>query len=219
MRLALLALLLASGPALSETVTGQARVIDGDTVEIAGTTVRLLGIDAPESGQSCKAADGKSYLCGTAATDRLRALAAGKPVECTGAERDAYGRLLGTCRVGGVEINRTLVREGLAWAFVRYSRDYVSEEGEARAAKRGVFAAENEPPWQFRAARFQNAPLAPDAPEGCPIKGNISRKGEKIYHMPWQLDYGRTRIDVKQGERWFCDEGEAEKAGWRKAMR
>lgn len=219
MRLALAAFLLSATVAQAETVSGQARVVDGDTVEIAGTTVRLFGIDAPESGQSCKATDGKPYLCGITATDRLRELTAGKSVECMGAQRDAYGRLLGTCRAGGTDLNRTLVREGLAWAFVRYSESYVAEEREARRAKRGVFGAENEPPWQFRAARFQNAPLAPDAPEGCPIKGNISRKGERIYHMPWQLDYGRTKIDTKSGERWFCDEAEAEKNGWRRALR
>ncbi len=44
-----------------------------------------------------------------------------------------------------------MVRDGMAWAFVRYSSDYAALEREARAARRGVFAAENTPPWEFRA--------------------------------------------------------------------
>ena len=53
--------------------------------------------------------------------------------------------------------------------------------------------------------------------ESCRIKGNISRDGERIYHVPGQKWYSRTRIDEYEGERWFCDEKEARAAGWRKA--
>jgi hypothetical protein len=53
---------------------------------------------------------------------------------------------------------------------------------------------------------------------GCNIKGNISvTSGERIYHMPSQDYYDETRIDFSKGERWFCSEGEARSAGWRKS--
>ncbi len=52
---------------------------------------------------------------------------------------------------------------------------------------------------------------------GCNIKGNISSSGEHIYHMPSQEYYDVTRIDFSKGERWFCSEGEARGAGWRKS--
>ncbi len=58
-----------------------------------------------------------------------------------------------------------------------------------------------------------------NAPDQCRIKGNISRKGERIYHMPGGEWYDRTKIDPAKGERWFCSEAEAEAAGWRKALR
>ena len=52
----------------------------------------------------------------------------------------------------------------------------------------------------------------------CNIKGNVSiNTGERIYHMPGQEDYLSTKISPRYGERWFCTEGEARAAGWRKA--
>ena len=58
-----------------------------------------------------------------------------------------------------------------------------------------------------------------NAPDQCRIKGNINRKGERIYHMPGQQAYSVTRISPGAGERWFCSETEAIAAGWRKALR
>jgi hypothetical protein len=52
---------------------------------------------------------------------------------------------------------------------------------------------------------------------GCPIKGNISKTGERIYHTPGQEYYVQTRINWLSGERWFCSEPDARAAGWRKA--
>ena len=53
---------------------------------------------------------------------------------------------------------------------------------------------------------------------GCVIKGNINSSGERIYHVPGQRYYDKTRINWSKGERWFCTEQEAVRAGWRKAM-
>jgi hypothetical protein len=52
---------------------------------------------------------------------------------------------------------------------------------------------------------------------GCVIKGNISANGERIYHLPGQQYYDKTVISWSKGERWFCTEQEAVRAGWRKA--
>ncbi len=52
----------------------------------------------------------------------------------------------------------------------------------------------------------------------CDIKGNIStNSGEKIYHIRGQEYYNATKIRPYYGERWFCSEAEARKAGWRRA--
>jgi hypothetical protein len=49
------------------------------------------------------------------------------------------------------------------------------------------------------------------------IKGNVSRKGERIYHMPGDRDYDRVQMDKGSGKRWFCSEEQAVASGWRHA--
>lgn len=58
---------------------------------------------------------------------------------------------------------------------------------------------------------------APVHAEGCNIKGNVSTKGERIYHLPGQRYYEDTVIQQSHGERWFCSEEEARAAGWRRS--
>jgi hypothetical protein len=87
-------------------------------------------------------------------------------------------------------------------------------EEKARADRRGFWRTVFEPPWQYRDRRWKIA--TDEVPDGCPIKGNISRSGERIYHTPWDdRFYERTQIDPSHGERWFCSEQEAVEAGFR----
>ena len=89
----LVAVLLATaGPALTADVTGQASVIDGDTIEIHGTRIRLWGIDAPEGTQLCRGEDSIQYPCGAKAANDLDAFIARRPVSCTPISRDQYGQ-------------------------------------------------------------------------------------------------------------------------------
>lgn len=197
-------------------ISGAPRLMDGDTFDIGLVRIRLHGVDAPEIGQRCAEAGGGTWDCGTAAANRLAALAAKGDFVCTGRERDPYGRVVASCTAAGADIGAVLVREGLAWAYTEYSDDYASLEAEARAARRGIWQAETQAAWDYRADRWQRA--AAVAPrQNCPVKGNINAKGDRIYHTPWSKYYSRTRIDESAGERWFCDEAEAEAAGWRPA--
>jgi endonuclease YncB( thermonuclease family) len=200
--------------AAREALSGPARVIDGDTIDIAGERVRLEGIDAPETAQTCPGGDAGTWACGKGAAKALRKLVAGQEVGCRRRGTDKYGRVLAVCFVAGRDINAQMVRDGYAWAFVRYSRSYVPEEAEARAVRAGVWQGEAEPAWIFRARRWAGA--EEEAPRGCAIKGNVSANGH-IYHMPWSPWYGRVRVDERRGERWFCSESEALAAGWRPA--
>ena len=57
-----------------------------------------------------------------------------------GDEKDKYGRLIADCFVDGYNVNARLVYEGMALAYRRYSKKYVPEEDQAKAAKRGLWA-------------------------------------------------------------------------------
>jgi len=208
----ILLILILAQPVSAEVVQGRARVIDGDTLAIGAVHVRLAGIDAPERGQLCTDERGRAWPCGTRATERLRGLIGRNEVRCEGVEHDRYDRLVGTCAAGDQALNAVLVREGLAFAYRKYSLAYIGAEDAARAARRGLWAGQAEEPAVLRAERSGDP-----APTGnCLIKGNISDRGQ-LYHLPGTRGYAATRINLARGERWFCTEAEAQAAGWRRA--
>lgn len=208
----LLAAFLLIRPASALELSGMPEIFDGDTLRIAGQKIRLHGIDAFENGQDCQRG-ARHYNCGAAAENALSALAK-DGLTCRGDSVDGYDRLIAVCRARGRDINAAMVRAGHALAFRRYSEDYVAQEDDARAARAGAWAGSFITPWEFRAAKWDAASQSAPDP-ACPIKGNINRKGVRIYHTPWSRSYERTRINVSKGERWFCNEAEAEAAGWR----
>ena len=170
-------------------VVGTARVVDGDTIEVRDTIFRINGIDAPEYGQKC-GPPGSLWQCGRDALALMAELVEGHEVRCEGIEPDGYGRIVGTCYVGDLDIGSEIVRQGLAWAFVRYSTVYVEVENEARQLGRNIWSGPAQPAWEYRAARWEVEQQ--QAPDGCPIKGNISENG-MIYHPPWSPWYREQR--------------------------
>jgi endonuclease YncB( thermonuclease family) len=131
-------------------ISGKPWVIDGDTVSISSTRIRLEGIDAPELDQTCVDANGKSWLCGKVATRELKDYIRGQDLTCKPRTFDRFKRVLAVCFLpDGSDINAWMVRQGwaLASGFVKI---YESEEAEAKAAKRGIWAGSFIPPWEWR---------------------------------------------------------------------
>lgn len=201
------------GPVIAADVN----VVDGDTFDLDGVRYRIHGIDAPEAGQNCSTKKGGTWECGQAALTALEEIVfSASRVHCDRGTPDGYGRIVAVCWADERDIGQALVERGLAWAFVKYSSDYVADEAAARTSGEGIWAAKSEPAWVYREERW--ASFGSQAPDpNCPIKGNINREGEHIYHMPWSPAYAKTKISPSKGERWFCDEAEAIAAGWRPA--
>jgi endonuclease YncB( thermonuclease family) len=219
--------LLLAIPASAQDVTGAARVVDGDTLVIADRSVRLVGIDAPELDQTCTR-DGQEWACGEEAASQLRSLVEGQIVSCSDKGADAHGRLLATCHANGLELGATMVEYGWATAYRSYSSAYVGHAHRAQSAKQGIWRSEFVLPEHHRVAKSEAA--APTASQvkpssrqgrsqaanqislGCTIKGNRSRRGDWIYHLP-----GMQYYEVTRPEEIFCSEAEARAAGYRRS--
>ncbi|PRD41517.1 hypothetical protein C5748_20735 [Phyllobacterium phragmitis] len=141
---------------------GPAYAIDGDTLVIGGRHIRLQGIDAPEMKQICRN-QGRDYDCGAEARNALRTLINGRPVHCSGSRNDKYNRLLGDCRVGDLDLNRSMVEKGWAVAYGGYD----SEEALARSERRGVWAGTFERPQDWRRAHEASEALQ-ETPHNVP---------------------------------------------------
>jgi endonuclease YncB( thermonuclease family) len=222
----------------AEIVSGVPRIVDGDTVQIGSTKIRLMGIDAPETDQLCLDSKGENWACGVASRDELIRFSKDRDWDCDIVGTDRYGRSLGKCFVEGDDISKWMVRSGWALSFVRYSHEYDQDEARAREARAGLWSGAFIAPWDWRhrskttvilgafwvpvnAQALLLSPVsASEAPSPeCVIKGNVNRQGERIYHLPGQLNYAQINMQKGLGERWFCTEPEAQAAGWRKALR
>ena len=137
--------------ALAQSLVGRASVVDGDTLEIHGVRIRLWGIDAVESSQTCLDAGGKPWPCGRQAAFALDDFLGQRTVRCERRDTDRYGRVVAVCYVGGVEVNRWLVEQGWALAYVKYGGSvYLDAQRQAQAARRGVWQGSFQPPWEYR---------------------------------------------------------------------
>jgi endonuclease YncB( thermonuclease family) len=132
-------------------IQGTATTMDGDTIEIHDERIRLDAIDAPESRQFCQSNDGSPYRCGQKSAFVLADMISRKPVRCEPKGRDRYRRVIAICFQGAVNLNAWMVEQDWAVAFQKYRIDYISQEDEARLARRGIWAGSFEMPWDWRA--------------------------------------------------------------------
>jgi endonuclease YncB( thermonuclease family) len=148
---------LCATPSFADNLVGQASIIDGDTLEIHGTRIRLWGVDAPESSQLCRGEDSLPYRCGAKAANELDAFIARRPVDCSPVNLDQYGRTVAVCSIDGVDVAEWPVRNGLALDWPTYSKGkYDGAQRDAEHARRGMWAGSYVEPWPFRACVRQH---------------------------------------------------------------
>ena len=216
------AILLALLPTMARAadITGVPKIREGDQIQIGSTHIRLGGIDAPSVDQLCLNTTGERWTC------QQRQAA------------DRRGRIVARCEVDGEDIQKWMVKNGWALAYVRFSHDYDADEAAAREAKAGMWQGAFIAPWDWRVRNKKttilgavkppetahaillasaSGPVAP-SPE-CTIKGNVNRSGECIYHRPTSRWYAQIKMQINKGTRWFCSVEEAEAAGCRETKR
>ena len=134
----------------SLNINGKSKVIDGDTIKIGKLSIRLHGIDAPESKQTCIDSKNKIYPCGYQSTMFLKSLIKKNYVLCEGKDKDRYGRVIAICYSNEINLNSTMVSEGWAIAYRYYSKDYVNEEKTAKINRLGIWQGEFTEPYIWR---------------------------------------------------------------------
>ena len=132
-----------------DTLSGVPRVIDGDTIRIGKTRIRLHGIDAPEAKQECFV-NGREWRCGKEATAALKDAIGDEQVNCSRKDTDRYGRVVAVCRVGDLDLNALMVRQGWAMAYRQFSLDYVRDENLAERGERGLWRGDFVAPSEWR---------------------------------------------------------------------
>jgi endonuclease YncB( thermonuclease family) len=217
-------------------------VKDGGTLQLAGVTYRLDGIDAPELDQMCIDEHADAWACGIDARSQLTRLIDNRAVRCgdLGADLAFRKRRIGICTVEGetASLNQLLVRQGFALnhdptAKGRFRDDEAGAKANRQGLWKGCFAA----PYEFRSRQKDGAllgdscrpdkdheiravlfPERPVMPPGCSIKGKFAVRARVtgnvgVYHLRGCRSYP----GLAGPDRWFCSEDDAQAAGFRKA--
>ncbi len=146
---------------VAEEVSGIPKIVDGDTIHINNYKFRLEGIDAPEMRQICKKESlkisyligftfYKDYSCGKISKEKLIDKINGSEIKCISTSKDRYERYIATCFKGKTNLNRWMVRNGLAIAYRRYSKKYVADEDFAKENKLGLWQGKFMNPEKWR---------------------------------------------------------------------
>lgn len=193
------------------------KVVDGDTIDIDmdGKTqrIRLIGVNTPETVHPEKAVECFGEEASKYAKSRLTDKEVSIETDDSQDKYDKYNRMLAYVFLDDENFNESLIKNGYAYEYT-YNVPY-KYQSEFKAAQK--YAEQNNIGlWAPDACKVEKEEEKKDEKE-CNIKGNISSKGEKIYHMPGQKYYNSTKIDTSKGERMFCSEKEAQSAGWRKS--
>ena len=144
----------APGSGQAQILTGTARVIDGDTLEVGTERIRLHGIDAVELSQTCTR-NGENWRCGEDAAALMRTFADGKPVARRQHDTDKYDRIVATCEVGWRDLGAMMIEAGQAVALPQFSQTYLESEAMAKRRHLGIWGSTFELPADYRAAHPQ----------------------------------------------------------------
>lgn len=203
-------------------------VVDGDTfkVDINGAvkTIRVIGIDTPETVDPRKPVE----CFGVEASNKAKTVLSGQKVRLeydpTQGELDKYARTLRHVFLqDGTNFGLLMIKEGYAHEYTyavpyKYQSEFKAAQKQATETKAGLWGDVCQSATAVETPNTSLAPAQSDGSGNCLIKGNISSKGEKIYHVIGCRSYNQTVIDESKGEKWFCTEQEALAAGWRKAL-
>lgn len=226
----------------SQSWAAGAVVKDGGTLQLAGVTYRLDGIDTPAFDQMCIDEHADTWACGVEARDQLARLIGSRQVRCgdLGADPTYKKRRIGVCTVEGetASLSQLLVRQGFALNFDPAATGrFKDDEAGARDNRRGLWKGCFVAPSEFRRGQKDGAllgdscrtdkdreiravlfPEHPVMPSGCSIKGKFAARARVTGNLGvYHLQGCRSYPALTEPDRWFCSEEDAQAAGFRRA--
>ena len=134
---------------INDIKSQELKVVDGDTIHLNGEKIRFSGIDTPELKQTCLK-EGIQNPCGVTAKQILIGKIGNNNVKCISEGKDQYKRILAECFVNNESLSSYLVRSGYAFAYRKYSKNFIPDEEYARINKLGMWSMEFDYPWDYR---------------------------------------------------------------------
>jgi endonuclease YncB( thermonuclease family) len=134
---------------INDIKSQELKVVDGDTIHLNGEKIRFSGIDTPELKQTCLK-EGIQNPCGVTAKQILIGKIGNNNVKCISEGKDQYKRILAECFVNNESLSSYLVRSGYAFAYRKYSKNFIPDEDYARINKLGMWSMEFDYPWDYR---------------------------------------------------------------------
>lgn len=194
-----------------EHLSGQAVVVDGDTIQVDEDVIDLFGIDAPELGQLCGRGN-KRERCGLNAALRLKQLIEGKTVKCRLFDAKPISQTM-MCAVDNRDLSEMQLSAGQAVATEAAIFLYLHAEANAKKSGIGIWRSDFVPPAEWREGRrLQN--IGNGLKDDCMIKGIVRNTDNRIYVVPTDPDYEKIELDSTNGEKFFCSDDAAELSGW-----
>jgi len=166
---ALIMALGAQAASADDALRGRATVLDGDTLVVRGKVLGLRGVVAPRSTQTCETAGGQRYPCGKIAAEALAARIGDTSLACVVGQADPHGRALATCRKDGEDLAAWLVSHGYAVADRHISTNYVPNQKQAWAKRRGLWAGVFEDPTTHERQAYSAKSHVVDADPADPV--------------------------------------------------
>jgi endonuclease YncB( thermonuclease family) len=217
-------------------------VKDAGTIQLAGTTFRLDGVDAPAFDQVCLNEFADAYACGADAREQLAKLIGDHAVHCDDLGPDkSFGKWHdGVCTVEGAatSLNQQLVQKGLALAATSSNKaSYKDDEAAAKKELQGLWkgcfvsgsafrqgnktatllgaSCRSDKQAEIRAVLFPSETVSPP---GCSIKGKFAVRAHVTGKLGiYQLQACRNYETLTRPDRWFCSEEDAQAQGFRRA--
>ena len=141
----------------ADKITGIARVIDGDTIELNNLKIRFGGIDAPESyfkgkSQTCRLLiNNDKVYCGKLSKLALQKKISDKFIICHPESKDKYKRIIAECFLETESLSSYMVKNGFAFDYEKYSKGkFRKYQRYARENKLGLWSMKFEFAWMWR---------------------------------------------------------------------